>query len=492
MMHTLSSSGANNDEETPESRLAPPPEQLLITRHDRFSLAHEIERHIEFVLETEQGPRSRALPRVFVDHYLNYRRSVLPRVATVATAPLVLPNGEILAKQGLDRARNTVFRIDPALIELLPHPRDCTQDAVAKALAFLTTDWLCDVSAKIIDKCVLLSSALTVIERALLPERPAFFVSGGRRGAGKTTAITIVILAATGKKPPAAAWSTNEEERRKALLAYMCEGLAAIVWDNIARGSLISCPAIEKTLTAEYISDRLLGITGLATVWATTIQFFTGNNVGPRGDMVSRQFSARLVADRTDPENRPFRHPDPIGWTLAHRGNIMRSLYTILLGNPQLHDPAPPKTRFKLRHHLIGSAMENAVSVANLSEDGKRVDLDFANLALENEAEDEQTNAIAGALEILRRHWRNEPFYAADVAKRINEPYPGELEAMQALHGYLDSVGHTVMKAVTALAVTWRLKAICDAPVIHGAKTLTLTRKHLGDRLSDRYEIVER
>jgi hypothetical protein len=59
--------------------------------------------------------------------------------------------------------------------------------------------------------------------------------------------------------------------------------------------------------------------------------------------------------DRADPENRRFKHPDPIGWTEANRPEILRALYTILLGNPTLDEPsaAPMKTRFKMWWRLI-------------------------------------------------------------------------------------------------------------------------------------------
>ena len=51
-------------------------------------------------------------------------------------------------------------------------------------------------------KCVAVAAALTMIERSLLPDRPAFFVTAGRRGGGKTTPITMLIMAVTGIWPP--------------------------------------------------------------------------------------------------------------------------------------------------------------------------------------------------------------------------------------------------------------------------------------------------
>src|SRR5205814_4462492 len=105
-------------------------------------------------------------------------------------------------------------------------------------------------------KCVLISMALSVIERSLLPDRPVFWVTAGRRGGGKTTTIIMLLMAVTGIRPAAAAWSPNEEERRKSLLAYLLEALPAIVWDNIPRGSELSCPHIEKACTTAMYSDR--------------------------------------------------------------------------------------------------------------------------------------------------------------------------------------------------------------------------------------------
>jgi hypothetical protein len=210
-------------------------------------------------------------------------------------------------------------------------------------------------------KCILIAAALTIIERSLLPDRPAFWITAGRRGGGKTTTIIMLLMAVTGIRPAAAAWSPNEEERRKALLAYLLEALPAIVWDNIPRGTQIACAHIEKSCTSAIYSDRKLGVSETIATSAATIHFFTGNNVGPRGDLASRSLIVRLAVDRPDPENREFRHSDPIAWTEAHRGQILAALYTILLGNPLFRSGfVPPQTRFKTWWALIGRAVEHA------------------------------------------------------------------------------------------------------------------------------------
>jgi hypothetical protein len=354
-MHTFTALGANEDNE--ELRL-PPPEQPLLTRLNEAHLAELVERYVDYIDDTG---RSVHLGAAFVRHFQTRDDNRLPLVVGIATLPIVLGDGTLLAGRGLDRDRGLIFRVQPELLAILLNKEDCTPSAVAEAMQFLTDEWLCDVACDYAGKCILIAAALSIIQRSLLPDRPAFWVTAGRRGGGKTTTIMMVLMAVTGMRPAAAAWSPNEEERRKALFASLLEGLPAIIWDNIPRGAQITCPHIEKSCTSAMYSDRKLGVSETIATSAATIHFFTGNNIAPRGDLASRSLIVRLAVDRPDPENRPFRHPDPIAWTEAHRGKILAALYTVLLGNPLFRgSKTPPQTRFKTWWNLIGRAVEYA------------------------------------------------------------------------------------------------------------------------------------
>jgi hypothetical protein len=465
-MHTLTSSGTN-DEEIEESRL-PAPEQPLLTRLDVTQLGELIERYIDYI---DQKGRSVHLPGSFVAHYLARHDHALPVVTAVATLPLMLPDGNLLSGQGLNRERGAIFRVPGVLEALLPCVEDCTPSAVAEAMRFLTDDWLCDVAANYAGKCILIAAALTILERLLLPERPAFFVTAGQRGGGKTTAANMIAVVVLGRRASAAAWSKDEEERRKAMLAYYGEGVPLIVWDNIPRGAVISCPSIEKALTAETYSDRVLGVSEYRTVPATGIHLFTGNNISPRGDLASRSLLAHFAVDRPDPENRSFRHPDPLGWTEAHRGQILRALYVIALGNPRLQNrnPPPAETRFKMWFHLIGSAIEHAAAqhaehVKTLAMDADPAytptTISFRGLFLLGEAEEEQSSALATVLEVIRAKW---PYgcRASEVAAHAGAAEEGAIEFRSAL----EQASGKALKVITATTVNWRLKALVDAPV---------------------------
>jgi hypothetical protein len=410
---------------------------------------------------------------------MRYRDSKLPVVTAIVTSPLVLPDGTLLANQGLDRKRGIIFRLQPELIALLPVPEDCTPSAVSAAMRFLTDVWLCDIATDYAGKCIIIAAALTILERVLLPERPAFFVTAGQRG-GKTTTLQMLFLATTGYHAPAAAWSTSEEERRKALFSYLSEGVAAVVWDNIPRGALISCPSIEKCLTALLYSDRVLGETGIRTVPAATVMLFTGNNIAPRGDLASRSLHVRLAVDRPDPENRPYTHPDPIGWTINHRANILCALYTILLGNPRLRviNPPPAETRFKTWWHLVGSAVEHAAKLAAEEVEWFVADkhptcpatkVSFKAMFLAGEKDEEQTSSLAVVLDLLWHRWPN-GFKASDVASYAGQAETSAIE----FKAVLEQASGKPLLIITPTHVSWRLKSLVDAPVFVGERVLAL------------------
>lgn len=333
-------------------------------------------------------------------------------------------------------------------------------------------------------KCTLIAAALTIIERSLLPDRPAFFVSAGRRGGGKTTTLAMLIMAVLGVWPAAAAWSTNEEERRKALLSYFLSGVPYILWDNIARGSQISCSHVEKSCTSGYYADRKLGVSEMVATAAASIHFFTGNNIGPRGDLASRSLCIRIEVERPDPENRTFKHPDPVGWTEQHRADILRALYTILLGNEILGTPAgtQARTRFKTWYRLIGTALEHAASLIE-------EEIDFQDVFMTQESDEEDAAALADALAVMLRRWVE--FKAADLTDLINmvdadANLPSELlQEMKrdsiTLRDFLFGQVPPKFSASTK-SVGRLLRAHVGEPVRYGATVLALkTRRDASD-----------
>jgi hypothetical protein len=315
----------------------------------------------------------------------------------------------------------------------------------------------------------------------------------------------MLLMAVTGVRPPAAAWSPNEEERRKALLAYLLDGLPAIIWDNITRGSQISCPHIEKSCTAEFLSDRKLGVSQRVAASCATIHLFTGNNITPIGDLSSRSLDIQLKVDQPDPENRDFKHRDPIGWTRNNRGDIWAAFYTILLANPAIRPGWNGKreTRFKDWWHSIGSAVENAdqiycervnALIGNDHDDAIAAKppqpISFRARFLEQEAEEAHSVDLADGLAILATLKSGNAFTAADVAQALNQTtgYILSCENAASLRDLLFPVRKATDHDVSPKAVGKRLAIYLGEPVWHGETVLKLTAKPEKDILQ--YKIV--
>ena len=278
---------------------------------------------------------------------MNRDDDALPTVMAIATAPIVLADGKLMAAEDeFNRDFGIHFKIQREVMALLPNPAECTAEAARKAMKFLVDEWLCDVATDNTGKYVLVAAALSIIERSLLPERPVFFVTAGRSKAGKTTTLTDADHGGDRPTPRGVGVvRCNEEERRKSLLSYFLHGVPYILWDNIPKGRQIACPHIEKSCTRGFYADRKLGVSEMVMTAASLIHLFTGSNIGPRGDLATRSLECRLDVDRADPENRDFKHPDPVDWTEAHRAKILRAFYVILLGNPQLQKPLDAAAR---------------------------------------------------------------------------------------------------------------------------------------------------
>ena len=293
-------------------------------------------------------------------------------------------------------------------------------------MEFLCNEWLVDVATDHIGKAIIIAHALTMIERSLLDQRPCFFITAGRRGSGKTTLIIMLIMAVTGCRPAAAAWSSDENERRKSLLAYFMAGVPYIVWDNIPRGTQDLVPAYREVLHHRALcrsharcerSSHHFRLDHQPSSPAITSE---RRATWPRAASTSASSSTAstpktgISSTRTRSDGRK---------TIAAK--ILRALYTILLGNPQLKAArdAPGKTRFKMWWRLVGSAVEHAAERI-----GQK--LDFKDLFIVQEEDDEELASLGDVLDILAKKWPK-GFSPLSLAKMVNDPQEYESEDAQ-------------------------------------------------------------
>jgi hypothetical protein len=472
-LHLLTSDTANAEEEA-EHIKAPAEPVLVELTTTGVELLLEI--YVRWVVHRKDGTTYFAtLPRAFIVALIEYRSSAIPIVRASNTSPLVTMSGRVIEGVGLDRATGLFHRIDSDLHACLPVGRP-TEQEIKQSLSFLLDEWLVDVALDGVGKCIAIMQALTVLQRALLPERPGFFVTASQRGGGKTTLINMIITAVTGRRPAAAAWSDSVEERKKALFSYLRQSVAAVVWDNIARGSTISCPHIEAALTASEISDRVLGVSRVETVAAAAVHIFTGNSIAPRGDMASRSLILPLKVDRPDPENRSFAHADPLAWTLANRMKILRALYTILIGGAVRRPEAQvAKTRFKVWWAVIGWPVEYAAELLDIK-------LDCTELLRSNESKEEEASATSRVLTVLRERWKDRSFTSRDVALVLEQMTTATGKTAEQAEELFEALGELAGKTLERPTARYIGKLfqrhVTDRPVwIDNGKLTAILRK---------------
>jgi hypothetical protein len=426
IMHRLTTAGTNA-EEKPSKRLAAPPQPVLVP-HSKVSMAQLIERHVAFQVTNKDGETSPvALHPIFVEHYMEFEESKLPKARGIMTAPVVLLDGTLLAPDGYHPPTRLIFMIDPALRSYLPRPEECTQEEAAKSLQFLTDDWLCDVAATFEGKCAAIAYSITIIERTMFDKRPMWLGDAPSRGGGKTTLAVMLNLVATGRWPSAVAYSPNPEERRKAMMSVLIAGPEAVMWDNVKAGTVISCSSFERASTNPIYSDRELSKTNNLEAYAYPPQMVNGNNISGGGEVASRTIKITLDAKRPDPEKRAFKHPDPIGWTLDHRGEILRHFYILLVAN-QAAKPGSNeqnKTRFPDWWRAVGAALEHAAEtlVEQQKERPARertaAKIDFARIIAEAEQDNADNRDHACVLAALRDTYGTDWFTSAMVSAAL-------------------------------------------------------------------------
>lgn len=450
------------------------PQQHVIAAVDAAQLALDVQpfaRLWEMRENKETGEEYEAdvrLPADFALAYMGWHLSRVPRVSGVSSLPVVPPNGSIVKTNGLHRELGAIFTIDQNLLECLPGSVVSIEEG-KEAYEFLTKTWLVDVATDAWGKAVLIAMALTVIERLLLSERPFFVVSAGNRETGKTTTMHMLSHAVRGRAAPAAAWSPNEEERRKQIFALCMEGADFVVFDNIPRGAQITSATLDKALTSPEVSDRVLGESRMGVAPAATVFAATGNNITPHGDTASRTYVARIDVPSARPAGRDFKHPDPIGWTLSHRKQILTALYKILMLGRE--EPGVNDCRFKLWWKLVGHPVM-LVSDQDLSKASSRA-----------EAEDGETVAFVSlltALNVKLGAKARAGFTAGDVAKLLEpaEHYgaAGHDEAVE-LKANLEiaSGGRAFPPAgLNAIRVGLKLKALDGRRALYDGLTVSL------------------
>jgi len=249
----------------------------------------------------------------------------LPPLAGVARQPYFRESdGELITQAGYDKTAQR-FGVFDARQFVIPDP---TPDAARSALALLE-DLLTEfhfVAAS--DKAAALSAIFTAVVRPSLPHAPGFHARAPVFGSGKTYLCELIGAFAGPAGNAKVSYPTTSEEATKAILSLLLTNPAVIEFDDMDT-DWIPHGTIKRMLTAEQITDRILGVSKTATVSTRTLFLGSGNNVGPIRDLLRRVLTIHIDPRCATPATMTYKG-FPVDKVRQRRGIFVAAVLTII------------------------------------------------------------------------------------------------------------------------------------------------------------------
>ncbi len=251
-------------------------------------------------------------------------RYLLP-LAGVARQPYFREaDGELITQAGYDKTaqRFGVFDVRQFVI---PDP---TPDAARAALALLE-DLLTEfhfVAAT--DRAAALAAIFTAVVRPSLSHAPGFHARAPVFGSGKTYLCELIGAFAGPAGNAKVSYPTTSEEATKVILSLLLTSPAVIEFDDMDT-DWIPHGTIKRALTAEQITDRILGVSKTATVSTRTLFLGSGNNVGPIRDLLRRVLTIHIDPRCATPATMTYKG-FPVEKVRQRRGVYVAAVLTII------------------------------------------------------------------------------------------------------------------------------------------------------------------
>lgn len=249
----------------------------------------------------------------------------LPPLAGVVRQPYFRESdGELITQPGYD-AKSQRFGVFDARQFVIS---DSTLEAAQAALSLLEQllaefHFVADV-----DKAAALSAIFTAVVRPALAYAPAFHVRAPVFGSGKSYLCDLIGAFAGPGGNAKVSYPTTSEEATKAILSLLLTNPAVIEFDDMDT-DWIPHGTIKRMLTAERISDRVLGVSKIASVSTRTLFLGSGNNVGPVRDLLRRVLTIHVDPRCSTPATLTY-HGDPVARVRKQRGQFVAAVLTII------------------------------------------------------------------------------------------------------------------------------------------------------------------
>lgn len=259
----------------------------------------------------------------------------IPAVRTIATAPVLLPDGTVASQPGYNPAERVLINIPHAAraqwSHYVPNPAPTLADAQA-AIDYLNLELLSDFPFESdADRATAFCYFLTCASRHLYGATPFFAMDATEPGTGKGYIARIGFIISQGHEGFTAIdyQKKDDAEIEKRLLATALEGGTHVHSDETP--DKVTSLKLTALATTAVMKVRILSTNTSATV-ERLITTFCGNNLTLGGDMMRRVLKMRLVWRGTTKaaQRGGWRHDDILQWTKDHRPEILSALHTVL------------------------------------------------------------------------------------------------------------------------------------------------------------------
>ena len=249
----------------------------------------------------------------------------LPPLAGVARQPYFRESdGELITQAGYDKAAQR-FGVFDARQFVIPDPTPAAARAALTLLEGLLSEFHFVAAT---DKAAALAAIFTAVVRPTLPHAPAFHVRAPVFGSGKTYLCELIGAFAGPGGNAKVSYPMTSEEATKVILSLLLTGPACVEFDDMDT-DWIPHGIIKRVLTAETITDRILGVSKVATVSTRTLFLGSGNNVGPIRDLLRRVLTIHIDPRCTTPATITYRG-SPVEEVRRRRGVYVAAVLTII------------------------------------------------------------------------------------------------------------------------------------------------------------------
>ena len=344
----------------------------------------------------------------------------LPPLAGVARQPYFRESdGELVTQAGYDKTSRRFGVFDSRLF-LIPEP---TLDAARAALAKLedTLKEFHFVSAA--DKAAALAAIFTAVVRPTLAHAPGFHVKAPVFGSGKTYLCELIGTFAGPAGNAKVSYPTTSEEATKVILSLLLSSPAVIEFDDMDT-DWIPHGTIKRMLTADQITDRILGVSKTATVSTRTLFLGSGNNVGPVRDLLRRVLTIHVDPRCATPATMAYKGL-PVEHVRKNRGDFVAAVLTIILAWRKAGSPR--------------AAVDNVVTFGGAWADYCRHPLiwlghaDPATALLEQIKHDPDGDALASLMAVWRDEFGSTP---TTVRKAVERAECGGMDLRDAMREF--------------------------------------------------------